>query len=170
MSEQNTQKQNGSPTTIAETRFLGFSLGTEEYAIPLLEVREVIAMPDITPVPNTPPYFLGLMNLRGQVISIVDLRQKLGIKASSSVETGVIICDLSPLCLGVVVDSINSVLAPEASEISERPELQGQKNSSYITGVFRKDKKLILLLDIAKTLSVADHVAAAQAVKTGRAA
>ena len=72
-------------------RFLCFSLGVEEYAIPLLEVREVIAMPEYTPVPYTPPYFLGIMNLRGQVISVMDLRQKLGVTARGDAETTVII-------------------------------------------------------------------------------
>ena len=80
-------------------RFLCFSLGAEEYAIPLLVVREVIAMPEYTPVPYTPPYFLGIMNLRGQVISVMDLRQKLGLKPRSDAETTVIICDLNGISL-----------------------------------------------------------------------
>lgn len=57
-------------------KFLGFSLGTEEYAIPLLSVKEVIALPEITPVPFSPPHFLGIINLRGQIISVMDLRKK----------------------------------------------------------------------------------------------
>jgi purine-binding chemotaxis protein CheW len=94
------------PITEAATgnRYLSFSLGTEEYAIPLLAVKEVIAMPEFTSVPYTPSHFLGIMNLRGQVISVMDLRKKLGIKPGSTAETAVIICDLSPLCIGVVVD------------------------------------------------------------------
>ena len=137
-------------------RYLSFSLGGEEYAIPLLAVREVIAMPEITSIPYTPPYFLGIMNLRGQVISIMDLRSKLSIKPLNSSETSVIICDLNSLSIGVVVDSINSVLSPAESEVSAKPDMQSNRNSDFITGVYRKDKKLVLFLDVAKTLNVQD--------------
>jgi purine-binding chemotaxis protein CheW len=143
-------------------RYLSFSLGAGEYAIPLLAVREVIAMPEFTPIPNTPAYFLGIMNLRGQVISVIDLRHKLGIKALNSPETAVIICDLSPLSIGVVVDSINSVLSPADSELSPRPDIQSSANSEYVTGVYRKEKSLVLFLDLAKTLNVEDKTALAR--------
>jgi purine-binding chemotaxis protein CheW len=145
--------QNESHTEIG-SRHLSFSLGTEEYAIPLLVVKEVIAMPEITPIPYTPPHFLGIMNLRGQVISVMDLRQKLSIKPTNSAETAVIICDLNTICIGVVVDSINSVLSPAPSEISEKPEIQSNRNIDYITSIYRKDKRLILFLDIGKTLNL----------------
>jgi purine-binding chemotaxis protein CheW len=137
-------------------RYLSFSLGPEEYAIPLLGVKEVVAVPEITPIPFTPPHFLGIMNLRGQVISVIDLRQRLGIKAGGNSETAVIICDLSPLVLGVVVDSINAVVAKSAAEISAKPDVQSTRSSDYITGVFHKDKKLVLLLEIGHALGVED--------------
>lgn len=136
-------------------RFLSFCLGSEEYAIPLLSVREVIAVPEVTPVPFTASYYIGIMNLRGQVITIVDLRKKLGIKDHSSSETAVIICDLSPVCLGVVVDSISSVIAPNASEVSERPIIQSSQPTDYITHIYKKQDKLVMFLDIRKTLNVA---------------
>jgi len=147
----------------SENRYLGFSLGSEEFGIPLLDVKEVIAMPEITAIPQTPPYFLGIMNLRGQVISVLDLRHKLGIKPNNSNETSIIVCDLNPLCLGVVVDSINSVLSPKPEEISPKPDVyQGKTNSDFITGVYRKQDCLVLFLDIAKSLSVEDHIALAK--------
>ena len=140
-------------------RFLSFSLGAEEYAVPLLAVREVIAMPEYTPVPYTPPYFLGIMNLRGQVISVMDMRQKLGVKADKNAETTVIICDLGGVSIGVVVDSVNTVLSPNPDEVTPKPEIQSSRNTDFITGVYRRDKKLILFLDIAKSLSLEDHTA-----------
>lgn len=147
-------------------RYIRFSLGEEEYAMPLLRVREVIAMPDITSIPQTPSYFLGIMNLRGQVITILDLRTKLGIKPANTSEVAVIICDLGSISIGVVVDSINSVLTPKAGELSERPTMQGGKAADYITGVYRKEAGLVLLLDISKLLSVEDQgVAKSQAKK-----
>ena len=151
-------------------RYISFSLGQEEYAIPLLVVKEVIAIPDITPIPFTPSHFLGIMNLRGQVISVIDFRTKLGIKPSPGAETAIIICDLSPLTLGVVVDSINSVVAPLDSELSSKPDIQSNHNTDYITGVFKRDKKLVLLLEIARALSVEDLQAMSGQVKQRQAA
>lgn len=150
---------NSNVTAKTGDRFLSFSLGNEEYAIPLLSVKEVIAMPEFTAVPQTPPHFLGIMNLRGQVISVMDLRVKFGIKPATSQETSVIICDLKSMAIGVVVDSINSVLSPEVEDLSPKPEIQSSKSTEYITGVYRKDKRMVLFLDIAKSLSVEDKLA-----------
>ncbi|MDR3607845.1 MAG: chemotaxis protein CheW [Oligoflexia bacterium] len=152
------------------TRYLSFTLGQEDYAIPLLSVREVIAVPEITPIPFAPPHFVGIMNLRGQVISIIDLRQKLGIKPKAGAETAVIICDLAPLCLGVVVDSINSVLSPNVDEVTEKPQIQSGKNIDYITHVYRQGKKLTLFLDIRKILDAGDHQAVSSVTQVKRAA
>lgn len=134
-------------------RYLCFSLGTEEYAIPLLTVREVIAIPEITPVPHSVQSFLGIMNLRGQVISVVDLRTKLSIKPMISEENAIIICDLNPNSIGVVVDSINCVVHPSPDQITDKPEIQSQKNTEYIQGVYREKNKLIVLLEISRVLS-----------------
>ena len=141
----------------AGSRFLSFSLGQEDFAVPLLTVREVIAYTETTPIPFAPAYFLGIMNLRGRVISIIDLRKKLGIKAKESTETAVVICDVSGVCLGVVVDSVNSVLAPGKDDILSKPEVEASKQNDYITGVYRRENKLTLFLDISRTLSVEDQ-------------
>ena len=151
-------------------RYLCFTLGPEEYAIPLLSVREVIAMPDITPVPQTPPHFLGIMNLRGQVISVMDLRAKLSIKPSEAAETSIIICDIKPNSIGVVVDSINSVINPSLDQISEKPEIQSQKNTEYIQAIYREKDRLIILLDISKTLNLGDQNAIARAATSAQKA
>jgi purine-binding chemotaxis protein CheW len=137
-------------------RYLCFNLGPETYAMPLLSVKEVIAPPEITPVPQTPNYFLGIMNLRGQVISVIDLRIKLSIKPTQAAETAIIICDMKPNSMGVVVDSINSVLNPKPEDMSGKPQIQSTKTTEYILGVFRHAEKLVLMIDIAKTLSMGD--------------
>ena len=145
-------------------RHLSFKLGKETYAIPLLTVREVIGMPEITPVPFTPGYFLGIMNLRGQVISVVDLRLKLNLKQQgANPETAVIICDLGSTSLGVVVDSIDAVISPVAQEISDKPEIHSQQNTDYITVVFQRDKQMTLFIDIAGLLSPQDRAAMSKA-------
>ena len=137
-------------------RFIEFSLGKEDYAIPLLMVREVISIPETTPIPKSPSHFLGIMNLRGQVISIVDLRKKLKIEAKKDKEEAVIIVDIGGMNIGVVVDSINKVLAFSSDEVSDMPEVENQVNTQYIFGVYRKENSLTVLLDIAKVLDLKD--------------
>jgi purine-binding chemotaxis protein CheW len=144
-------------------RFLCFSLCVEEYAVPLLSVREVIGVPDITPIPFTPSHFKGIMNLRGQVISVIDLRTKFNIKPTEKSETSVIICDIGESSLGVVVDSVNSVIHPEANEVSSRPNIESSKNTDFISGVYRRGENLVLLLDVNKALSVDDRNAISKA-------
>lgn len=139
-------------------RFIEFSLGDEDYAIPLLMVREVISIPETTPIPKAPKHFIGLMNLRGQVISIVDLRNKLTIKPKEVIsDSAVIIVDFKGMNIGIVVDSINRVLAFSRNEIQEMPELQSQVKSDYILGIYKKEDGLTVLLDIAKCLDVKDY-------------
>jgi purine-binding chemotaxis protein CheW len=138
-------------------RYLCFNLGHEEFAIPLLSIKEVIGMPDVTPIPQSPAHFLGIMNLRGQVISILDLRQKLTIKPSNVGDPSVMILDLATYKLGVVVDQVNSVQMISSEDISEKPSIDTSKNHEYVSGVFRKAEKLILLIDIMKTLSLQDQ-------------
>ncbi len=158
--------ENNEPKLVdAQERYLCFSLGNEEYAIPLLMVREVIAVPETTPVPFAASHFLGIMNLRGQIISVIDLRTKLGIKPVAKEENAVIICDLGTTRIGVVIDSVNSVISPKHSEISERPDMQTNKATTFVTGVYRKTDHLILLLDIAKALDLADYKTMADATK-----
>ncbi|MBC7537219.1 MAG: chemotaxis protein CheW [Bacteriovorax sp.] len=138
------------------SRFIEFSLGKEDYAIPLLMVREVISVPDTTPIPKSPNHFLGIMNLRGQVISVVDLRKKLKIEARQDKEEAVIIVDIGGMNIGVVVDSINKVLAFSSDEVSEMPEVENQINTHFIFGIYKKENSLTILLDIAKVLDLKD--------------
>jgi purine-binding chemotaxis protein CheW len=138
-------------------RFLAFTLCGEEYAVPLLKVKEVIALTEVTPVPYTPAHFKGIMNLRGQVISVIDLRIKFKMsKTDVTQETAIIILDLEPLSFGVIVDSIDSVLAVETENLRPPPDVESQIKNDYITGVTRKDDKLVLILDIDRTLNVDD--------------
>ena len=151
-------KKNGGRTVVIAdaSRFLTFCLNNEQYAVPLLKVKEVIALTEVTPVPYSPPHFKGIMNLRGQVVSVIDLRTKLRMPtAEATGESAIIILDLAPLALGVIVDTVESVLAVAKDEVQPPPDMGGRE-VAYITGVTRKDKKLILILDIDKTLSVDD--------------
>lgn len=138
-------------------RYLCFRVGQEEFAIPLLSVKQVIALPEITPVPQVPNYFLGIMNLRGQVISVLDLRLKLGVRAGESSEKSVIIFDLESHCLGLVVDEVESVLTVDPAQLSAPPDLGRSAAGEFITSICRHEDRLVLMVDIVRMLSKEDR-------------
>ena len=138
-------------------RFLEFSLGEENFAIPLLQVRELISIPETTPIPNAPSYFLGIMNLRGQVISVVDLRKKMNItEKQNNQETAVIIIEINGINMGVVVDSINKVLAVRREDFQDVPEIESQLNAEFIQGIFKQEHGLVVLMNLEKVLNLND--------------
>ncbi len=96
--------------------FLVFALGGEEFAVKLLGVKSVLALPPTTPVPYMPDYYKGIVNLRGQIVSVIDLRIKLKLEFENSSETSVIVLESGKTCIGVVVDSINRVLSVKAEK------------------------------------------------------
>lgn len=144
-----------------KSRYLAFSLNHEEYAIPLLQVKEVIGMLETTPIPQTPKYFKGIINLRGQVISVIDLRMKLQIEKDPKEvypETSIIILDLNQMSLGMIVDSINSVMILDEKDLAPIPESMGRE-TSYLLGVARQGEHLTLVLDMPAILNEQDVVA-----------
>lgn len=149
--------------TSALDRYLCFRIANDEFAMPLLSVKQVIGMPEVTPVPQVPSYFVGIMNLRGQVISVIDLRQKLGIKATDNQDKSVIIFDLDSHSIGLVVDEVHSVLSPEQNHMSPPPDLGRTPASDYITAVYRREDRLILVMDMMRVLSKEDRNAAMKA-------
>ena len=146
-----------SPGSSSAGRYLCFSLGKDKFAIPLLQVKEVIADVATTSIPQSPPYFKGIMNLRGQVISVIDLSLKLKFgKSEKTSETTIVILDLAHLSLGVIVDSVDSVVEYEESDVSPTPDTDSSLKVNYITGVARTDKSLTLLLDLKAVLNADD--------------
>lgn len=154
MSEDNLldEKKKNSAT---EQRYLQFALNGESYAVFLLDVKEVIPIPEITVLPNCPSYYEGIMNLRGQIISIIDLRKKLGMKSKeSNKEEAVIIIEIDNVGIGVIVDSIDKVLNVVTSEIKEVPEVSSQINAKYIEGIYQHNDILTVLLDLKSILDI----------------
>ena len=142
------------------TRYLSFSLGKEEFALPLMSVREVIAVPSFTPIPQSPPYFLGVMNLRGQVISAIDLRKKLSLQPREKSEQAVIIITVGHLQLGILVDSVDAVINPNVKDLSPPPQTEAKHHTEYVTAVYRKKESLVLIVDVARLLNINDWKAA----------
>lgn len=151
-----TQTNAESKTTDHLNRYLTFQLGNEHYAIPLLQVKEVIEMTEPVPIPHTPNYFKGIINLRGQVISILDLRTKLQMpKVEYSQKTAIIILDLSTdIYIGVIVDRIHSVQAVHQKDIGPAPDRLTGVKEQYLLGVAKNNTGMILLLDLHAALNI----------------
>lgn len=120
-------------------------------------VREVISVPKTRQIPNAPAHFYGLMDLRGEIISIIDLRKKLKTPEAESKEEAVIIVDLGDVSVGVVVDFIKNVLAFRKCDMSEMPSLEYETNNKFILGVFKKEHSLTVLLDMVNILDQKDR-------------
>lgn len=136
-------------------RFLEFNLGGESYAVELLKVKEVITPPVVTPIPKSPAHICGLMNLRGLILTVVDLRKKMGITPGKDLsENGVIIFDLGDRFVGVVVDSIQKVLNISTGNIKPVPE--NQSNDSHILGILQQDTRLCMWIDPHQLLDSTD--------------
>jgi purine-binding chemotaxis protein CheW len=147
-------------STQVTNRFLSFSLGNEEYALSLLKIKEVVDIPEFAPIPFSPPHFLGIMNLRGQIISVIDLRRKFHMEPTPySDQTAVIIIHVGSNFLGMLVDSVNRVLNLTDSDINPAPDFMESGRGAVVIGVARFDQKMILLLDVEKTLDVEDLTA-----------
>ncbi|MEO5666999.1 MAG: chemotaxis protein CheW [Bdellovibrionota bacterium] len=135
-------------------RFLSFTLDGREFAIGLENVREVVGFPEFTPLPQDVPHMLGLMTLRDEIITLVDLRIRIGLEPSLSHDTAVIICRINETFAGVVVDSINSVVSPEPSSVLDTPPVANSQNHpTLVPQAIRSNQELILVLDIVKVLS-----------------
>ena len=150
-------------------KFLTFSLAGEEYGVEILKVQEIVGMMDITPVPRIPPFILGLMNLRGKVIPVVDLRWKLGMGAAPCTDGScIIVVRTEGMVMGVVVDSVSEVLtiAPEAIEAA--PSFGTDVNTDYILGIGKTGGGVRILLDIERVLSSREALATRAAALEGK--
>jgi purine-binding chemotaxis protein CheW len=143
--------------TEREGKYLTFSLGSEEYGIGILKIREIIGMLPITSVPETPPFVKGVVNLRGKVIPVVDLRLRFGMPVIGYTErTCIIVVEISAtgglVSVGIVVDAVSEVLNIKAEEIEEPPAFGARMNTDYILGMAKMGNGVKLLLDIDRVL------------------
>ncbi|HOY62346.1 MAG TPA: chemotaxis protein CheW [bacterium] len=148
------------------SKYLTFTLGGEEYGLEILKVREIIGLMEITNVPRMPDFVRGVINLRGKVIPVVDLRLKFGMsKQDDTDETCIIVVDLEEMQMGVVVDHVSEVLDIKEGDIEETPSFGVQINTEFILGIGKAKDKVIILLDIKKVLTDSEIVKLSEAVK-----
>jgi len=150
--------QAASRTASREGKYLTFALAEEEYGIGILKVKEIIGMMAITTVPRTPVYVKGVINLRGKVIPVVDLRSKFGMEVAEYTErTCIIVVEISSgqqkILMGCVVDSVSEVLNIKVGEIEATPNFGSRLDTDYILGMAKTHGGVKILLDIDKVLS-----------------
>jgi purine-binding chemotaxis protein CheW len=138
-------------------KYLTFSLGAEEYGLPVLKVREIIKVMDITPVPQVPAHVRGVINLRGKVIPVIDLRAKFSLPAQDYTErTCIVVVDVAlkkeRVMLGVVVDAVSEVLNITAAEIDQTPQFGDQVTTDYMLGLAKVKNTVKILLDLDTVL------------------
>jgi len=134
-------------------KYLTFALGTEEFGLEILKVREIIGYMEITAVPKAPHYVKGIINLRGNVIRVVDLRMMFGMEQTAVTDQTCIIVvesvsDNRRIQTGIVVDHVSEVLDISAEQIEESPRLDGAARSDFILGIGKIGKSVKILLDI----------------------
>ncbi len=138
-------------------KYLTFALGVEEYGLPVLKVREIIKMMDITLVPQVPDHVKGVINLRGKVIPVVDLRLKFGFPPQDYTErTCIIVVEVAmqanKVMMGIVVDAVSEVLNIGAEEIEQTPEFGERVNTDYMKAIAKVKGKVKILLDLDRVL------------------
>ncbi len=145
-------------------QFISFAVGEEEYGLELLRVKEVIRLREITWLPNAPAFVKGIINLRGDVIPIISLREKFGLPAKeATVSTRVIVVESSGRLIGMVVDSASQVVRIPADQIEPPPPVFGGAVQEFITAVGKLEDKLVILLDVDAVLT-ADQIRALGAI------
>jgi len=141
-------------TSAIDGKFLTFILGNEVYGIEILKAREIIGLMDITTVPQTPEYMKGVINLRGKVIPVIDLRLKFGMpEEEHTQETCVIVVEVNNTSLGIIVDSVSEVSDINGGEIEDAPSFGQGIDTSFIMALGKVKDKIIILLDIEAVLS-----------------
>lgn len=138
----------------ATREVLVFVLGNEEYGVDILKVQEIRGYEKVTPIPASPAYLKGVVNLRGTIVPVIDLRVKFGMpEPRYDSFTVVIVLRVAGRVIGIVVDAVSDVVRLTASEVKDAPRLGALVDSSFLAGLATQDERMILLLDIEKFLS-----------------
>ena len=151
-------------TTQAGQEFLSFVLGDAQYCIDILKVQEIRTYEAPTRIANTPAFIKGVMNLRGNIVPIIDLRMKFGLPDQRyDTQTVVIVLNVAKRTIGVVVDGVSDVIAVAASDIKPAPELGGAVDTRYLQGLATINGQMLILIDIERLISSRDMAIMAEA-------
>jgi purine-binding chemotaxis protein CheW len=136
-----------------EVQLVVFRIGDEEYGVEITQVREIIKMKDITRIPNAPDFVEGVINLRGQITTVTDLRKRLGTNGSDlNDQTRIIIVEIDHSTIGMIVDSVSEVLRLSKKEVDHTPDIVSNLETKYIRGVGKLKDRLLILLDLNRIL------------------
>lgn len=151
-------------TTVSEQQLVVFDLATESYGVDIGAVREIIRMQEITNVPRTPDFVEGVINLRGKVIPVVDLRKRFGLSVGEkSAENRIVVVDIGGQDIGVIVDAVNEVLRIFTDSVEPPSSVITTADSDYLMGIAKVDDRLLILLDLESVLSAEEKAVLADA-------
>lgn len=141
----------------AAREFLSFKLGAEEYGIDILKVQEIRGYDTVTRIANAPAFIKGVINLRGNIVPIVDMRIKFNLEqVSYDAFTVVIILNIASRVVGMVVDGVSDVLTLAADQVRPAPEFGGSCDTEYLVGLAAVDQRMLILVDIEKLMRSSD--------------
>ena len=149
--------ENEATTTVVSEELLqlvSFKIGDAEFGVDILRVQEINKMMELTTVPNTPPFVEGVVNLRGRIIPVLNLRSRLGLPVREyDSETRIIVVELEDKTIGFIVDEVKEVLRIPKGITEQPPEIVSGVDSEYITAIGKLEDRLLILLDLTKILS-----------------
>ena len=135
-------------------QYVTFRLDNETYGINVMQIQEVLRYTEIAPVPGAPDYVLGIINLRGNVVTVIDTRQRFGLSESDiSDHTRIVVLEIDGQVVGVLVDSVAEVVYLKQSEVETAPNVGNEESARFIQGVCNKNGELIILVEFEKMLS-----------------
>ena len=135
-------------------QWVTFALESETYGINVMQVQEVLRYSEIAPVPGAPLYVLGIINLRGNVVTVIDTRSRFGLDSTEVTDnTRIVIIEADKQVIGILVDKVSEVVYLRASEIDEAPNVGNDESAKFIQGVSNRDGELLILVDLNQLLS-----------------
>jgi len=154
------QKEMAGNISTSELQLVSFNIGSEEFGVDILKVQEINRMVEITKVPQAPHYVEGVINLRGKVIPVIDLRKRFNLEVKEhDKDTRIVVVDINNNIMGMIVDAVSEVLRLPADTIEPPPELVTGVNSEYIKAVAKLEDRLLIFLDLSKVID-AEEIAA----------
>lgn len=143
----------------SEIQLVIFKLGREEYGVSILQVQEIKRITDITRVPHTPEYIQGVINLRGSVLPVIDLKKRLNLPPQASTEdTRIIIVKVKEISVGMIVDAVSEVMAIGQQNIDSPEVVAGSVSANYLSGVGKLENRLLILLNLEEIIGIGQEI------------